>query len=283
MPENMDSEISNRLRRMNLDKYLNNITVGECSELMAGLPDRCIDLTVTSPPYGNLRIYEQFDFRFEDIAYELWRVTKDGGVVVWVVGDQTYNGSESGESFRQALHFKELGFLLHDTMIYQKAGSSAPSGDRYYQSFEYMFVLSRGKPKTFNPIKDRENKWHGKKFSKIRSRRQKDGTLKDTDWDASEGKKYGVRFNIWRYAVGYKNHGDPICHEHPAPFPERLARDHIISWSKEGDIILDPMCGSGTTCVMALQNNRRYIGFDISEKYVELSRRRLYTVQTRLL
>ena len=254
---------------------VNKVLVGDCVDVMGTLPDRCIDLTVTSPPYGDLRSYNGYEFDFEAIAEQLFRVTKQGGVVVWVVGDTTDDTGETGASFRQALYFKDIGFRLHDTMIYQKAGPSYTSKDKYYQVFEYMFVLSKDRPSTYNPIKDRKNRWYGQKWSKFRTRRRKDGSLNKTAWYKEEGEQYGVRFNVWKYTVGHGWHGDELSHKHPASFPEKLARDQIISWSNPGDLVLDPMCGSGTTLKMAKEAGRNYLGIDISEEYVELSRKRL--------
>lgn len=255
---------------------------GDCAQVMAQhIADNSIDLTVTSPPYDNLRTYNGYTFDFEAIAAQLWRVTKPGGVVVWVVGDATINGSETGTSFRQALHFMALGFNLHDTMIYEKNGASYPNQERYYQVFEYMFVLSKGAPKTYNPIKDRENRWFGQKWSKGRTRRNKDGSLTRQDWyDKDAGSKFGVRYNIWRIFVGAGySHTDDLAMSHPGTFPEALARDHILSWSNPGDVVLDPMCGSGTTLKMALLNGRRAIGIDVSAEYVELARQRIAKVE----
>jgi len=239
---------------------------------MKELPDKYIDLTVTSPPYGNLREYKGYVFDFELIANELFRITKDGGVVVWIVGDAVINGSETGTSFKQALYFKDLGFYLHDTMIYKKAGMSNPDTNRYYQIFEYMFVLSKNKPKTFNPIKDKKNIWGGQ-FSRSNNR-QKDGSL--VYKSRKKTKEYGIRFNIWEYNTGYGHSTkDDMAFKHPAIFPEKLAEDHVKSWSNEGDIVLDPMCGSGTTMKMAILLNRKFIGFDISQEYCELANKRL--------
>jgi len=239
---------------------------GKCDEVMQGMDDESIDLTVTSPPYDNMRTYKGYDFDFESIAGELFRITKQGGVVVWVVGDATIKGSETGTSFRQALYFKELGFNLHDTMIYEKAQSPFGSNLCYLQSFEYMFVFSKGRPKTLNLIRDRKNKRSGVE-SMAAGGLSVDGVKQERI--RKELKAYGKRKNIWKYGVG----GSKI--DHPAVFPQQLAKDHILSWSNEGDIIFDPMCGSGTTLLMAKQNNRHYIGIDIAEEYVELSRRRL--------
>ena len=247
---------------------LDGIYCGNCAELMARLPDGCIDLTVTSPPYDNLRTYNGYVFDFESVAAQLYRVTKPGGVVVWVVGDATVNGSESGTSFRQALRFMELGFKLHDTMIYEKTGTSYPDVNRYYQSFEYMFVLSKGDIATFHILRDRKNIYAGTKVHSVN--RRADGSLAPKTGIGNIITEYGVRYNVWRIAHNLPGRGD-----HPASFPEALAADHIISWSNPGDIVLDPMAGGGTTLKMAKGLERHYIGFDISAEYVELARRRV--------
>lgn len=250
----------------------------DCLDVMPQLEAGSIDLTVTSPPYGKMRTYNGHvdKFRFEPIAQELYRVTKPGGVVVWVVGDETVNGSESGDSYKQALYFMGLGFNLHDTMIYMKSGPSYPSQDKYYQVFEFMFILSRGKPNVFIPIKDRENRWWGEKWSKIRSRRKKDGSLVIQSWYKEEGERFGTRFNIWQYTVGNGyNAEEDYAYDHPAIFPEALAYDHILSWSNPGGVILDPMMGSGTTGKMAYKLERQFIGIEVSEEYYPISEKRI--------
>jgi len=260
---------------MGMLMLVNKVVCGDCVEVMKGLPDESVDLVITSPPYDDLRAYNGYKFEFENIAQQLFRVVKEGGVVIWVVGDKTIKGSETGTSFRQALYFKELGFNLHDTMIYEKDSPSFPERNRYSQIFEYMFVLSKGKPATFNCIKDRKNKWaNGRKHIKGNYRTGKNETKRHNKQNLL--KEYGSRFNIWRVPTGYgKSSKDKMAHEHPAIFPEKLAEDHILSWSNEGDVVLDPMCGSGTTCKMAMKNNRNYIGIDISEEYCDLTTRRL--------
>lgn len=258
--------------KMETKLEINKIYNENCLETMKRMPNCFIDLTVTSPPYDNLRTYKGHPFDFENIAKEIYRVTKDGGVLVWVVGDATIKGSETGTSFKQALFFKEIGFNLHDTMIYAKRGPSSPSNNRYHQVFEYMFVLSKNNPKTFNPIKDRLNLWGswGKN-----TRRQKDGSLKDLG-ERKEKTKFGMRFNIWKYSVGAGNSTrDKIAFRHPAIFPEMLAQDHILSWSNVGDLIYDPMCGSGTTAKMALINGRNFICSEISREYCEIAEERI--------
>ena len=248
------------------------IICGDSLEVLRGFSDESVDLTITSPPYDNLRDYKGYSFDFEGIARELYRVIKQGGVIVWVIGDQTTNGSESGTSFKQALFFKEIGFNLHDTMIYEKNGAPFPEVNRYYQCFEFMFVFSKGKPNTTNLLKDRKNKWAGS-FGK-RSQRHANGTLQQKD--AIKCEEYGIRFNFWRINGGYGyTTKDEIAYKHPAMFPEILARDHILSWSNEGDLVLDPFLGSGTTAKMAHNLKRNYIGIDISEEYCEIARKRI--------
>ena len=240
---------------------------------MARMPDGFIDLTVTSPPYDNLRTYNGYVFDFEPIAREMYRVTKKGGVVVWVVGDATINGSETGTSFRQALYFKEIGFNLHDTMIYEKAGGGACGTNKaYWQGFEYMFVFAKDTPEVVSRIADRVNVKAGSStYKTIGGRSPKYAQTVNTD-------KYtigltGVRTNVWKYHAG--NNGDDITGSHTAPFPEALARDHILSWSNESDLIYDPFMGSGTTAKAAHQLKRRWIGSEISAEYVELANKRL--------
>lgn len=262
--------------------YLNSVICGDSSVILREFEDGCIDLTVTSPPYDNLRDYNGYELDIPKIVEQLYRVTKEGGVVVWVVGDATINGSETGSSFRQALTFMEKGFRLHDTMIYEKNTSSFPArrdGVRYTQIFEYMFVFSKGRPKTVNLICDKPNKWAGHKNWGKNTKRGKDGQLRDFG-DIKKVPEYSPRNNIWRYVVGGGfATKDKEAYNHPAIFPEKLAEDHILSWSNEGDIVLDPFCGSGTTLKMALLNKRDFVGIDISKEYVELSRKRLLKYQ----
>lgn len=273
----------------------NIIHTGDSAEILKTFPDDCIDLTVTSPPYDNLREYKGFTFDFETIAHELYRVTKPGGVVVWVVGDATVNGSETGTSFRQALYFMEnsgqtvtdiineipRGFNLHDTMIYQKSGCSMPNKNRYFQSFEYMFVFSKGQPKSVNFILDRKNRFR-ERWGKARKARNKDGTS-GKEYKSKKAPEFGRRFNIWKYTQGggYES-DDAIAYKHPAIFPEALARDHILSWSNPGDIVLDPFFGSGTTGKQAKLLSRPYIGIEISPEYVELAEKRILSANVPL-
>jgi len=258
---------------------INKIYTENCLETMAKMPDCFVDLTVTSPPYDNLRAYNGYSFDFEAVAKELYRVTKQGGVVVWVVGDATIKGSETGTSFRQALYFKEIGFNLHDTMIYQKDACPFPETNRYYPMFEYMFVFSKGKPKTVNLIADKPNKRYGEKVASS-TQRQPDGKTVKVSANKTDPtrkvKKYGVRGNVWQYSPGYnKSTKDKYAYKHPAVFPEQLVNDHIISWSNEGDLVYDCFMGSGTTAKVAILNQRNWIGSEISKEYCEIAEKRI--------
>jgi site-specific DNA-methyltransferase (adenine-specific) len=260
---------------MSTASYINSIYRADCAELLERFDEASIDLVVTSPPYDNLRTYRGYSFPFERIASQLVRVIKPGGVIVWVVGDATIEGSETGTSFAQALHFKSLGLNLHDTMIFRKR-NPVPQiyRKRYSNEFEYMFVFSKGTVTTHNPIM--VDCLHAglelasttyKNFSKGEQLRTK---------LANPVKARKLKGNIWEYVVG-KNKEDQEAKGHPAPFPCELARDHILSWSQPGDVVLDPMCGSGTTTKVAAQLGRQFIGIDISEDYVKLAQSRLPT------
>ena len=247
---------------------------------MARMKNDCIDLVLTSPPYDGLRNYNGYSFPFEDIAKELFRVIKQGGVCVWVVGDSVIDGSESGTSFKQALYFKEIGFNLHDTMIYQKDVMPFPEQTRYNQCFEYMFILSKDKPKTFNAIKE---KTKGYKPSKTSTTRNADGTTEGLKYE--QGKDERSLFNIWKFGCGYnKTTNDKIAFKHPAMFPEDLAKKHIYTWSNENDIVYDCFGGAGTTAKMAHLQKRKWIISETSKEYVEIMNKRLhpYLSQTML-
>jgi DNA modification methylase len=253
---------------------------GDCLERMKEIESRSVDLTVTSPPYDNLRTYNDSlvwnESIWQAVIKELFRVTKIGGVVVWIVGDATIKGSETGTSFKQALFFKEIGFNLHDTMIYLKNQLAFPDSTRYFNAFEYMFVFTKGKIKTFNPIKDRKNTSVGRNVHGCERRR--DGSLrKERSCAGNIIKEYGTRWNYW---LMY-NQKRGIETEHPAIFPEKLANDHIISWSKEGDTVLDCFAGSGTTGVACVNTNRNFIGIEKDPQYFNIAKERIAEAERR--
>jgi len=257
----------------------NKIYQGDSAELLKQIDDNSIDLTVTSPPYDNLRDYKGYSFDFKTIAKELYRITKEGGIVVWIIADATINGSETGTSFRQALFFKDIGFNLHDTMIWNKT-KMPQNHNRYEQGFEYMFILSKGKPKTFNGIRDKKNVEAG--ATAHVSYRDKDGKVKKTSsFNKTKIAELGLRTNVWCHKP-CKGKKDRVGH--PAPFPVDLIKDHIITWSNEGDLVLDPFFGSGTTGVVALKQNKKFIGIEINPEYIKIAEKRLkpYLEQTKL-
>jgi len=252
---------------------LNKIYNENCLDTMSNIESDFIDLTVTSPPYDNLRKYNGYSFEFEKIADELYRVTKKGGILVWVVGDQTSKGSESGTSFKQALYFKSIGFNLHDTMIYRKKNYIPLTHKRYEQEFEYMFIFSKGKPKTFNPIMV-ECKNKGKRVKNRTFYQTSDQDTPTPDNTKNPVSDFKQKGNVWDIATNSGVKG------HPAQFPEQLANDHIISWSNENDIVYDPFCGSGTTPKMAILNNRKYIASELSNKYFNITLDRINNLKS---
>lgn len=259
------------------EKFLNKIVCGDSTSLLKEFKDESVDMFITSPPYGGMRKYNGFSFDFEGTSSEMARCLKKGGVIVWVVGDEVKNGSESLDSFRQALYFKDtLGLRVHDTMIYQKKTMPFPETNRYYQCFEYMFVFSKGTPKTINLIRDRKNITGG--IQKIHGKERKGNTNDKVD-RKNNGKvlaQYGVRWNVWIIDQGGgKSTKDKYAFKHPALMPEKLAYDQIRTWTNPGDIVIDCFNGAGTSTKMAKLLDRYFSGFDISEEYCEIARKRI--------
>lgn len=259
-------------------KQIDNLTCDiyneDCLDTMSRMKDGIIDFIITSPPYDKLRMYHGYSFEFEKIAKELYRVLREGGVLVWVVGDQTIDGSESGTSFKQALYFKDvIGFKLHDTMIYEKINYPPYNHRRYQQCFEYMFVLIKGKLKVFNPIMIKCKEAGKVKLSStyMKTYNQDIGT-KVKDYIVNDKK---IKNNIWRYLIGNTNTEGRLSKGHPAVFPKALVKDHMLSWTNEGDLVYDPLLGSGTMGVIAKALNRHFIGSEISPKYCEIAKKRI--------
>ena len=250
---------------------------GDCLKEMNGIADSSVDLTVTSPPYDNLRTYNGNndlwgEHVWKEVLVNLYRVTKQGGVVVWVVGDATIKGNETGTSFKQALWAKEVGFNLHDTMIWQKPNYAPmyPSVKRYDLNFEFMFVFSKGQPSRWNPIKDKVKKESTKQRGKYKTSFAKSDGSRSSKESTSNGNDFSKRNAIWLIP-----NGQIKGIKHPAPFPEKLAHDHIISWSNEGDTVLDPFMGSGTTGVACFKTNRKFIGVELDNAYFEIAKERI--------
>ena len=256
----------------------NKIYCGDNLDLIKQVDDNSCQITVTSPPYSNVRKYQGYSWDFESLAKELCRVTSEGGIVCWVVNDQYVEGSRDLTSFRQAIYFKDVcGFNIHDVMIYQKSGFNFPANNRYHQVYEYIHILVKGKLKTFNPIIDRKNAYPGQKAHGLH-RGADENDYKDMSKivKAKPVGEYGKRYNVWYVKVGGGHvTKDRFAHKHPAIFPESLAGDLIKSFSNEGDLCLDPFNGSGTTTKMAKLLKRNYLGFDCSQEYCDIANKRL--------
>jgi len=242
-----------------------------CLDTMSLMSDGWVDLVVTSPPYDGLRKYNGYSFDFEHVAQELYRVVKPGGVVVWVVSDQTVKGTETLSSFKQAIYFSSCGFNIHDTMIYMKQNYKPMTHNRYEQQFEYMFVLSKGRPETFNPIMDPV------KYPRSRTLKMRDGD--GFKYTRQEPNTHKIRGNVWSYKTGGGHVSDQkVAHKHPAICPIQLVRDHITTWSNPGEIVYDPFMGSGTTAVAAIEYKRLYVGSEISDEYCKLANDRIQSM-----
>jgi DNA modification methylase len=251
---------------------------GDCLEVMKQIESGIIDCVVTSPPYDNLRDYNGYTWDFEALAHDLYRCCVNGGLLCWNVNDSVIDGSETLTSAKQKIYFREhVGFRIHDTMIYKKSNFSRPDDTRYHQVFEYVFVFSKGKPRCFNPIKDKRNVTHGKPCFGRHTMRERDGSMKEREkrYIAAE---YGMRGNVWECKTAGQ---ELVCQSlpHPAMMPYGLCRDLVLSWSNPGDIVLDPLCGSGTTGVACIKTNRRFIGIEISEEYCEIALKRIKEAQ----
>ncbi len=264
-PEKFKTHLSQKPKLSNLELFN-----GDSAKILSKIKPLSIDLVVTSPPYDDLRDYNGYSFDFETIARGIERVLKPGGVVVWIIADGVTNGSETGASFKQALFFKEIGLNIHDTMIWNKKNSPYPDVTRYWQVFEYMFIFSKGRPKTVNILRDRKNIEYG---STIHSTaRERDGSLRMKKGHGQLIPEYSARFNVWEHiplASSIERTG------HPAQHPIALVSDHILTWTDYGDRVLDPFMGSGTSGIAALALNRKFTGIEISEEYYNLASRRI--------
>lgn len=249
----------------------------DCLTYLKSCNDNVFDMVMTSPPYDNIRSYGDISCWNQsiwiEILKELYRTVKKGGVVVWVTNDSTVGGGETLSSFKQAIDAQSIGFLVHDTMIWKKTNFSNPSSTRYHQTFEYMFVFSKGKPKTFNPIMDRQNIYAGKIGSYGKNTvTQRDGSKKERPRKINSD--FGMRHNVWEMKTSGQT-GESKAFHHPAMFPLQLAKDHVISWSNEGDVVLDPFMGSGTTGQACMELKRQFVGIEINKEYFDIAYQRL--------
>jgi DNA modification methylase len=257
-----------------------DLRLGDCLEILPTLAAGSVDAVITSPPYDGLRDYHGYSFDFENVARSLERVLKNGGVIVWVVGDSIIDGSETLTSFRQALFFQSIGLRVHDTMIYWKNAFPFPDKTRYSQVFEYMFVFSKGAPKTTNIYRVATVSENRIK-TKSSSYRNKDGSTVPMKYET--GKSERNKENIWLYEVGYmKSTKDVSAFEHPAMFPEALAEDHILSWTNPGELVVDPFLGSGTTGKSCVKLGRSFLGCEIDPAYFAIAQRRIAEAQAQL-
>lgn len=257
---------------------MSDIIHGDACKVLNSLDAESFDLVLTSPPYDGLRDYGNETFlSTNDLFLQIYKVLKTGGMLVWVVNDQYKNGGRSLTSFKHAINMKATGFSIHDVMIYEKHNFSNPSSNRYHQIYEFMICASKGKPKTFNPIKDKKNVYAGSKVWGKNTVKQIDGSK--TERKAKVYAEYGMRTNIWRIRTNTRDADGRLATKHPAPFPLSLAMDHILTWTNEGDRILDPLCGSGTTLVAAKKLNRAYLGIEENVKWIKLATERLNLIQ----
>lgn len=249
---------------------MNRLHLGDCVAGMRTLPDGCIPLTVTSPPYDNLREYGGHTFDFGAVARELWRVTAPGGVLVWFTQDQTVGGGQTGTGCRQQLFLQDIGFRVYERIVMDRI-NPLPRTRHYSGVLEIAVVLSKGRPRSVNLLCDKPNRQAGAvypTFCRSRSGR--------VDGRAKPIPRYGVRGVVWRYTVGGPHStADLGDYAHPSVMPEAMAEDHIRSWSRPGDVVLDPFLGSGTTAKIALLNDRRYLGYEVHEPYFGIAHRRL--------
>lgn len=251
---------------MNYD--LLTVLQGDCVERMQEIPDGSVQLCVTSPPYDQLRTYGGFTWDFEKTAKQLYRILCDGGIVCWNVGDSVVDGSETLTSAKQKIFFREeCGFRIHDTMIYERANFGQPERVRYHQLFEYIYILSKGAPRCFNPLKDKPNKYAGTGTFGRNTLREEDGTMGERKRNIIE--PFGMRGNVWR---GNTRGQEDLCDGsvHPAPMPKWLAHDLILSWSNVGDTVIDPLAGSGTTGKEALELGRKAILIELNPAYIDI-------------
>lgn len=250
------------------------LLTGDACEILPTIRESSVDLTVFSPPYDGLRDYKgKPSFDMAVLGREILRVTKEGGVCCMVIQDATKNGAKSLTSFRTACLFADLGWRLFECCIYSRAGvPGAWWTKRFRVDHEYIFIFTRGDglPRRF----DKTSLMVESKYAGITA----GGTKRTTKGDFVAIKKTVIsplkcRGTIWHYAAS-NTERNKTKSEHPATYPDSLARDIISCFSKEGDLVLDPMMGSGTTGIASVNMGRRFLGIEISVQYMEIAKRR---------
>jgi site-specific DNA-methyltransferase (adenine-specific) len=259
------------------DVELNKVYQQDCIVGMRKIPDGAIDLVVTSPPYDNLRDYNGYSVDLNETGKNIYRILKDGGVAVMVIQDQTKNFGKSLTSFRTIVDWCDnVGFKLFECVIYRKNGTEgAWWKNRFRVDHEYMPIFLKGeKPQYFNKDSLKVKSKHGGKIMTGFANRKTNGETGKSITKAINEMK--CRGTVWDYLMAGDK--DPVKRKHPAPFPDKIPFDFINCFCPPNGIVLDPFVGSGSTVVGAKKLNRSFIGFDISEEYCNLTRKRLDSV-----
>jgi DNA modification methylase len=253
---------------------INKTHCAESSVALKKLPDNCIDIVVTSPPYDRIRDYNGFECNLHNIGEQLSRVLKDGGIIVMVIQDQTKDFGKSLTTFRTILDWCDnFNLKLFETVIYKKHGAEgAWWTKRFRVDHEYIPVFLKGKRPAYFTKEHLKipSKHAGKTMTGCATRLTNGSTLKSKKLKINPTKCRGT---IWDYVTC--GDGGKLKHEHPATFPDKIPVDFIETFCPPGGIVLDPFMGSGTTALAALNLGRNFLGFDISNEYVSLANKRV--------
>lgn len=253
---------------------MGHLSIADAIEHASTLASDSVDLVLFSPPYDGVRDYRgNWTLDLPALGSELLRVVKDGGFAVMVIADGTKNQRKSMTTFRTAVAWEDAGWSLFESVIYSRDGRpGAWWATRFRVDHEHILMFYKGKrprPVTHHdglrvPSKHAGKKWTG-------TQRLTDGTLVKTSATVAADKCRGT---IWHYATS-NSEGNRTKAKHPATFPDALARDVILALSAPGDVVYDPMMGSGTSVVIAAQEGRRWLGNDFFAEYVEIAQQRL--------
>jgi hypothetical protein len=256
-------------------QWRNAILLGDALEILSRIPAGSIPLTLFSPPYDGIRDYgKNWSLDYKTLGRLLFGATCDGGVCAVVIGDGTKDFAKSLTTFRWAVDWVDnTGWRLFECCIYSRHGNpGAWWTQRFRVDHEYILIFFKGDrlrcfDKTALMI---PSKHAGKVYSG--TDRLTNGGFKKIEPKAVNDLK--CRGTIWGYATS-NSEGNRTKLEHPATFPDRLADDLIHCFSKPGDLVFDPMCGSGTTCVMAAKAKRDYLGIEINPEYHSIAMKRI--------